>query len=73
MPIMVTKVSEAVYTASITPPHADEPWTTALPLRVHRLCEELVARGLHQVDVDDAINDADRAWLMRKQETGHES
>jgi hypothetical protein len=33
---------------------------------MHLLCEELIARGAHQVDVGDAINDADREWLQRK-------
>jgi hypothetical protein len=68
MPITVTKISEAFYTASAVPPHVDEPWSALEPLRMHPLCEELIARGAHQVDVGDAINDADRVWLQQKQD-----
>ena len=67
MAIRVTKISEALYTATATPPHVYERWSTAEPLRMHQLCEQLLAKRVHQVDVGDAINDADREWLMRGQ------
>ena len=67
MPITVTKVSEAYYTATATPPHVGEQWSTEAPLRMHRLCEELIARGVHQVD------DADRDWLRQKRDEEHRS
>lgn len=63
MAINVSKVSEGYYTVSVTPPHADEPWTSAEPMRMNRVCEELIARGVHQVDVGDAVNEADREWF----------
>lgn len=66
MPITVTKISEAFYTASAVPPAVEEPWSTLEPLRMHRLFEELIARGAHQVDIGGAINDADRVWLQQK-------
>jgi len=73
MAIRVTKISEALYTATATPPHVGEPWSTGEPLRMHQLCEQLLARGVHQVDVGDAINDADREWLMRGKEKRFQS
>ena len=47
MPITVTKISEAFYTASAVPPAVEEPWSTLEPLRMHRLFEGLIARGAH--------------------------
>jgi len=32
---------------------------------MHELCRELIARGVHQIDAGDAVNDADRKWLAR--------
>ena len=65
MPITVTKISEALYIVTATPPHIQEAWSTPEPLRMHRLCEELINRGMHQVDVGDAIDQADRDWLRK--------
>ena len=65
MSITVTKVSEAFYRVSATPPHVNEPWSAPEPLRMHELCRELIARGVHQIDAGDAVNDADRKWLAR--------
>ena len=68
MALTVSKISEAFYAAEATPPHVDQPWSTAEPLRMHQLCEQLLARGVHQIDIGDAINDADREWLVRGQQ-----
>ena len=68
MAITITKVSEAYYTATASRPHVGKPWSSTEPLRMHLLCEELIARGAHQVDVGDGINDADRVWLQQKQD-----
>jgi hypothetical protein len=51
MSLIVTKVSEALYAATATPPHSREGWATKEPIRLHQLCQELLAIGLHQVDV----------------------
>jgi hypothetical protein len=63
MPKTVTKISEAYYRATATPPHVNESWSSTEPLRMHKLCDELIARGAHQTDVGDAIDQADREWF----------
>jgi hypothetical protein len=32
---------------------------------MHQLLDQLLALGLHQVDADDAINEADREWFQQ--------
>jgi hypothetical protein len=64
MAIIVTKVSDALYRAEVTPPHGVEAWSTPAPLRLQQLCDELFARKAHQTDIGDAIDDADREWLI---------
>jgi hypothetical protein len=59
-----TKISEAFYEASATPPQVREAWSTSAPLRLQQLCDELVALKAHQTDIGDAIDDADREWLI---------
>jgi hypothetical protein len=66
MAITVTKVSEAFYEASATPPHVKRPWSTSVPLRLQQLCDELLARKVHQTDIGDAISDADREWVIQQ-------
>lgn len=68
MALRVTKVSEAFYTAAATPPHVREKWETEKPLRMHQLLDQLLALGVHQVDVGDAINEADRNWFQQSLE-----
>jgi len=70
MTLIVTKVSEAFYTAEASPPHVPDGWRTEDPLRMHQLLNQLLALGIHQIDADDAINDADRTWLQESRETG---
>jgi hypothetical protein len=65
--ITVTKISDALYVASVTPPDVAEPWSTAEPVRMHVLSERLLHLGLHQVNVGDAIDQADRNWIREKQ------
>lgn len=65
MALIVTKVSEAFYTATATPPHSVDAWNTSEPVRQYQLGEQLLALGLHQVDVGDAINEADRKWSQQ--------
>ena len=57
------EVSEAFYRAEVSPPHVRERWETEKPLRMHQLLDQLLALGMHQIDADDAINDADRNWF----------
>jgi len=66
MPISITKISEAYYRASATPPHVLAPWSATEPLRMHQVCNELIARVVHQTDVGDAIDQADRDWLNNR-------
>jgi len=65
--ITVTKISEAFYVAAVTPPDMAQPWSTAEPVRMHVLAEQLLQLGLHQVNVGDAIDQADRDWIREKQ------
>lgn len=65
MPITVTKISEAFYIATATLPHIQEAWPTPEPLRLHQLCRELSERGGHQVDIGDAVDQADRDWIEK--------
>lgn len=68
MTLMVTKVSEAFYTAVASPPHVRERWETEKPLRMHQLVDQLLTQGIHQIDAGDAINDADRVWFQQSVE-----
>ena len=68
MTLMVTKVSEALYTAEASPPHVRGRWETEKPLRMHQLLDQLLALGIHQIDASDAINDADRVWFQQSLE-----
>ena len=68
MTLTVTKVSEAFYTAEASPPHAREKWRTEHPLRMHELLNQLLALGIHQIDADDAVNEADRKTFQRSLE-----
>jgi hypothetical protein len=63
MAIVVTKISEALYTASATPPHVRTMWETTQPLRMHTLWDELLSLGAHQVDIGDAMDQADSDWI----------
>lgn len=64
MTLIVTKVSEAFYTAEALPRHGHAKWEAEKPLRMHQLLDQLLALGTHQVDADDALTDADRRWLL---------
>jgi hypothetical protein len=50
MTLIVTKVSEAFYTAEASPPHVHEKWETEKPLQMHQLLDRLLALGIHQID-----------------------
>jgi len=65
MSIKVTKVSQAYYGVVAMPPDVYEPWSSTELLRLNDLCAELTARGAHQREVGDAIDQADRDWLDR--------
>jgi len=65
MAINVTKISEAYYVATATPPHVREIWSTSEPLRLHKLSNALIEMGGHQVDIGDAVDTADRDWLEK--------
>jgi hypothetical protein len=65
MSIVVTKISEALYVAKATPPHVLEELSTHEPMRMHKMLEELIARGAHPTDAGDALNLAEREWLNK--------
>ena len=63
MPIKLTKIAEDLYEATATPPHVVTPWSTLDPVDGDKLEEELLARGAHQIDIGDALYEADPTWL----------
>ena len=68
MALSVKKVSEAFYVGAASPPHVREKWETEKPLRMQQLSDQLLALGVHQIDVGDAINEADRSWFQQSLE-----
>jgi hypothetical protein len=68
MAIKIQKVSENLYTASLTlpdVPNVQEEWTTPHPLPGRRLTDELLARGCHQTDIGDAMYGQDPMWVEK--------
>ena len=66
MTVKIRKVGERLYTAELfipDMPAVKAPWSTEKPMSVDQLFSELVNRGVHQVDFEDALADADRNWL----------
>lgn len=64
--LRIKKVSDGLYSAEVfnLPPNLSwvkPEWTTPSPVTADELIRELVARGFHQIDIGDALNEADRA------------
>jgi len=65
MAIRIRKVADGLYTAKLILP--DMPavkasWSTPQPMGDDQLIQELVDRGAHQIDILDALDDAERNW-----------
>jgi len=41
-------------------------WSTSAPMSTDDLIRELLALGFHQIDIGDAFQEADPAWLTKK-------
>jgi hypothetical protein len=65
MALKVTRISDALYVASATPPNIPQAWSTSEPLDQYQLWQELQKRGGHRIDLAEAFDDADREWLSR--------
>ena len=60
--IKITKTSrDGLYVAQVSPPHGPS-WSTESPCTGTALMYALEAIGVHQVDLMDALDDADREW-----------
>jgi hypothetical protein len=40
-------------------------WSTSEPMNTDKLIEELLKRGIHQIDIGDAFYAADPDWLTK--------
>ena len=68
MTVRINKISEGLYTATLTlpdVPNVKEAWSTTEPLDANQLCKELLSRGAHQTDIGDAFYEADPDWLNK--------
>lgn len=65
MSLNINKIDDQHYTASATPPHVKEPWSTASALPVRELIKELQARGCHQQDIGDVLYELDPQWVEK--------
>jgi hypothetical protein len=66
--IRVKKISEDLYTATVTLPDMPEvraEWSTKEPLMGRELTRALREIGCHQIDIDDAISDQDPRWIEK--------
>ena len=63
MSLIIRKVGDNLYDAEATPPHVRVAWSTATPLPIPPLIEELQSRGCHQRDIGDALYEQDPNWL----------
>jgi hypothetical protein len=65
MSLDVIKIDDRHYTASATPPHVREAWSTPAALPIRELIKELQARGCHQQDIGDALYEQDPRWVEK--------
>lgn len=52
--------SDGLYTARVTPPHGGEIWETSAPMTEEAVIKALLARGCHQTDIGDTLDELDR-------------
>lgn len=63
MPIRIQRV-KSQYQAEVTPPHGgDRSWNSPEPMSLNSLIQALLDHGCHQVDIADALQEADPGWL----------
>ena len=67
MGLSIRKIGEK-YEAVVTRPHMNEEWRTSVPLSLRELINELQARGCHQQDIADVLDELDPDWLLRLNE-----
>ena len=65
MTIVVRKTPEG-YLAQVTPPHGGpSDWSSAEPMGLADLIDQLRALGCHQTDIGDALYEADPDWVSK--------
>jgi hypothetical protein len=57
--IRIRKEEGELYSANVTPPDADEPWTSPNPMTAKQLFENLQRLGCHPIDIWDAFKMSD--------------
>lgn len=65
MALKIVRVSDDLYSVYATPPDVRQEWSPAEPVRGRHLTRELIERGAYQIDVADAMNDADPDWIRK--------
>lgn len=53
------------YLADVGPPHADRDWSTTSPIKLKPLMGMLRELNCHEVDIADALTEADPEWRFR--------
>ena len=64
MGIHVHKVGEGSYTATATPPHSGQSWSSPEPMTAQELVRVLRDLGCHTTDISDAFYVANPSWLQ---------
>ncbi len=65
MALRISKVSDDLYKVCASPPDVKEEWSPCEPVRGRRLTRELTDRGAHQIDVGEAMHEADPDWISK--------
>ncbi len=65
MPITVRKIEDDLYFVSASPPDADKEWSPAEPRSGREVTKVLQELGCHQMDIADAMNEADPKWIEK--------
>ena len=65
MALKIVKVSDDLYTVCASPPDVEEEWSPSEAVRGRHLTRELIERGAHQIDVGDAMYQADPDWIRK--------
>jgi|GEM_PF-6573065 hypothetical protein len=63
--LTVKKISDDLYTATLTRENLNFAWSTTEPMRGQQLYRELNERGCHPIDVADAMAVADPKWIEK--------
>ncbi|HEY7585488.1 MAG TPA: hypothetical protein VH866_03155 [Candidatus Deferrimicrobiaceae bacterium] len=65
MPIHILREGE-LYSAKVTPPHADVEWASPRPMSAQQLYNALLELGCHPVDIMDALSECNPEWERRE-------